>query len=195
MIDLPTTPAPAVLSIEPVDFGGVMGSPLGGSQQRINRVVRWAFTVTMPPLTPEQAREWAAALVEGVESGVRWPVFQVGLTTGSPGSTLVNGGSQSARSLICNGATPGYSTQAGQVISIVTGGNRYCYMIASPSRADASGNITLNLTNNLRAEPADNDVVEIGLPKVEGLLASAPSWIYNVDQVARGFTFTISEIR
>lgn len=196
MIDLPDYPGPAALSWTPIDFGGVVGSELGGSDQRINRLGnRWAVTVTMPPLTPQQALEWSAALVAGVEEGVRWPIIQVGASTGSPGAALVDGASQGGKALDVDGVTPGYVARRGMMVAVVTASKRYCYKLASTTRANSAGELVLNLTSGLRVSPTDNDSVELAAPKIEGFLTDAPSWGFDANRLAQGFAFTIRERR
>ena len=196
VVDLPASPGPASVEWAAVDFGATQKGVLGGAAQRVNRLGnRWAVTVTMPVLTPRQAREWSAALVVALRDGVRWKIRQVGSPTGAPGAIAVNGALQSGRALVCSGANPGYIARAGQFISLAVGGDKFCHLLAANSSADASGNITLQLTEPLRVEPADNDPVELGAPQIEGLLASAPAWSLDVDRLARGFSFTIEESR
>lgn len=196
MIDLPRSPAPSAISWQYVDFGNMQAGALGGTESRVNRLGnRWALTVTMPPMSNADARQWSASLVAAIESGARFRFTQPDFAPGAPGAVLVNGASQAGNSLVCDGATPGYAARKGQFVSIETGSRKYCYMLGATSRADASGNLTLSLVPRLRAEPADNDPVTIGAPEIEGLLMEAPSWAYDVDRVARGFTFTIKESR
>lgn len=196
MITLPSFPGPAAVAWEPIDFGTTLAGGLGGASQRVNRLGnRWSCTVTMPVMTPAQAREWSAALVRGLREGVAWTIRQVGTPTGSPGSVLVAGGSQAGDSLDVDGGTPGYVVRAGQFLSISTGGQRYLYQSASAVRVAADGTATLELEPPLRASPADNSPVEIGRPVIEGLLADVPGWSLDPDRLARGFTFTIMESR
>jgi len=196
LVDLPESPKPAAIAWQLVDFGSMQKGALGGAMQRVNRLGgRWALSVTMPPLTAAQAREGSAALTKGVENGVRIKLVQPDNPTGSPGSVLVNGASQAGSSLVCDGATPGFVARAGMFCTITTGGQRYCYHLTDTTRADASGNLTLNLVPRLRVEPADNDAVELGAPQIEGLLQSVPGWAFDVDRVARGISFVIEETR
>lgn len=195
-VSLPTTPGPTQVMPALVDFGGVLRGPLGGATQLVNRLGgRWSFTVTMPPMEMEDARAWSAALMKARRQGVLWPVPQLDFEIGSPGSPLVNGADQAGASLIVDGLSASYSFEAGQFYSVSTGGRLYLYQIATSGAADGSGNATFASEPLLRTSPSDNDVIEIAAPYIEGILIDAPTWALDVDRIARGFSFTIEEIR
>lgn len=196
LVVLPASPGPRAVAWEPVDFGGTLRGPLGGSAQRVNRLGnRWKVQVTMPVMRPALAREWAGALTSGLRNGVSWKIRQVTTPTGSPGTVLVNGASQSGLSLICDGFNPGYAVRGGQWLNVTTGGNRYLYQSVSTVIGDGSGDATLAIEPALRAEPADNDPVELAVPYIDGLLVTPPGWSIDADRIARGFSFGIEEIR
>lgn len=169
MIDLPDTPGPASVDWNLIDFGGNLTPPLGGAEQRINRLGnRWAATITMPPMSSEEARLWVARLTRGVREGVRFKLRQLGVDVGAPGSPTVNGGGQAGTALNITGATPRYALRVGQCLNIVTGGRRYLYRAYSPVVLGSSGNGTVGIEPPLRAQPANGDSVIIGAPVIEG---------------------------
>lgn len=195
-VELPDSPGPRSLAWEPVDFGGTLQGPLGGAGQRVNRLGnRWRVRVEMPVLTVKQAREWSAALVQGLRLGVLMPIVQPDTYTGTPGSPLVAGAGQAGVELDVDGLTAAYGWKFGQFVSVITSSRRYLYMLSASGVADTSGVATLPIEPPLRVSPGDNDVVEIALPYIEGLLADAPSWMLDVDRLARGFSFAIEEVR
>lgn len=195
-VELPASPGPASVAWEMLDFGGTLQGPLGGAAQRVNRLGnRWKATVTMPALTPVQAREWTAALVQGLRLGVLWRIRQVGTPTGGAGSPLVAGAGQAGFALDIDGMTAGYAWRAGQFISLLLSGRRYVHQLSAAGRAAGAGTAELPLEPALRVTPADNAVVEIGKPYIEGLLEDVPAWSLDVDRLARGFSFTITEAR
>jgi hypothetical protein len=196
MITLPSSPGPRAVSWQPIDFGQTLPGALGGADQRVNRLGnRWACTVELPPMRPEKARAWSAALVRGLQEGVSWRIRQVGTPTGSPGTVLVKGAGQGGLNLLCDGFTNGFVLYAGQWLSILTGGQRYLHQSVSTQVAGASGELTIALDFPLRVTPADNSPVELGAPMIEGLLADVPGWSLDPDRLARGFSFTIAEAR
>lgn len=195
MIELPSDPGPAAINWQPQDFGGNQQGDLGGAIQRVNRLGnRWGVQITMPPMLPDDTLVWQAALMEGLEEGVSMMLCQL-CDFDNSGAVAINGAGQSGKSIICDNATPGYIVKAGQFISVTTGGNSYCYMVASNARADAGGNLAIALTSRLRAEPADDDAVNVAAPKIEGLLAETPTWLYDASRLGLGFSFTIVEAR
>ena len=195
MITLPANPGPASIAWTLVEFGGTQQGALGGSAQRVNRLgSRWRCEVSLPPMPPALAREWAAALSRGLREGVSWRIRQVSTPTGTPGSVLVAGADQAGAELDVDGATPGYVAQAGQWASLLTGGRRYLYQIAAAAQFSGTGTATLQLEPLLRRVPANNDPLELGAPVIEGLLDAPPGWTIDAGRLVRGFTFAIEEV-
>ena len=193
---LPISPGPVALAWELIDFGSTQAGALGGAAQRINRLGgRWRATITLPPMSPALAREWAATLARGLRTGVSWRIRQVSTPTGAPGAVLVNGGSQAGNALIVDGGTAGYVVKVGQWASILTGGQRYLYQLAATTTLSGTGTGTLQIEPALRVQPADNDPVELGAPVIEGLLVAPPGWSIDANRLVNGLTFTIEESR
>lgn len=193
-IDLPATPGPVDIAIRQIDFGGTLKPGLGGPVQRINRNGnRFAIAVQLPPMKPIDARAWLAALNLGVQQGVRWRLRQVELLPGSPGNVRVSGGGQAGSTLAVTGANPNYPFRLGQFFTLVHGGQRYLHQLAAPTNATSGGTATLTIVPPLRIEPSDSDVLEIGQPIVEGLLAdNGFEWSIDRARLA-GISFTILE--
>lgn len=196
LVSLPTSPMPRSVKWQLIDFGTVLRGALGGADQKINRLgARWQAEIELPVMSLADARTWAAALASAQFDGASWRIDQLGLSTGTPGTPLVNGGAQAGRSLTIDGLTAGYRISAGQWLSILTGGQRYLYQASAAVIANASGQATVPLSTALRVQPADNDPVELALPVMEGLLDAAPGWSLDPDWLARGFTFVVAETR
>ena len=144
----------------------------------------------------ELARKWAMLLTMGVEAGgVLFWVRQLGLLPGAPGEPRVAGSGQSGKVLNVSGLTGSYVGQFSQFFTVITGERRYGYKLAAAVRADGAGTASFAIEPALRAEPADGDVLEIGKPYVQGLLADLPEEVSNVSYLAEGFGFTIREAR
>lgn len=172
MIDLPDYPSPVSATPGLVDYGGFLTPSLGGPIQRIERMgTRFGISVTMPPMeNPKTGRIWVARLIKGKQEGARmeWPLQ--GFKPGTPGTIRVNGAGQSGRSLILDGATPGYVAREGQFFSIETNSQHYLYMVAQETIFNASGQATLPIEPMLRVAPADNDLCHFGRPMIEGFI-------------------------
>ena len=193
-VDLPATPGPVEVAIRQIDFGGTLTPGLGGPVQRINRNGnRFAVAVQLPPMKPIDARAWLVALNRGVREGVRWRLRQVELLPGSPGTVRVNGAGQAGTSLQVDGANPNYPFRLGQFFNIIHSGQYYLHQVAAPVNASSTGTATLSIETPLRIEPADNALIEIGQPLVEGLLADN-GFEWSIDRARLvGISFTIME--
>jgi hypothetical protein len=119
----------------------------------------WECDYTLPPIVGNDARAWQVfvALARGGAN-----TFEV-LVTPSKQSPfvsavpLVNGGSQTGRSLVTDGwpvsATPLY---AGQYVTV----NDQLLQLTADVTANGSGQATISFEPPLRASPADNAAIE-----------------------------------
>ena len=173
---LPTDPLPCAPYRGPVvvSLRNDVTSLIGGNRQRNNRKGdHYRVAINMPPLTYDEAREWRS-LMTGADTVVM-SLPQPDVHVGAPGTVLVNGADQLGASLVVDGVTPQYAFTKGQLISIVTGGQRWLYALDADTIADASGAATLTLEVMIRTLHADNDVVEVADPKIEGFPEIDPS--------------------
>ena len=195
-ITLPTTPGAASVRWSLLDWGGEMPTILGGATMRIARLgSRHMLTVTMPPMKMEpDGRIWTARLRQGkIDGDVLFAPTQVDFDAGAPGSPKVDGATTTGPVLPIKGLTPGYQIKEGQWLSIVHAGRRYFHIADDDQTADGSGEVTIAVTPHLRAAMANNDVIELAEPKIEGLLeGDSASW--TVDNArAGGLLFAIVE--
>lgn len=190
VLTLPTTPAPAGMATQLLTNKNVLASALGSDEQeRQRKGSRYALTFRMPPMTYVRSMEWDDLNAEGATVLMR--VFQPGFDTGSPGAPLVNGSGQSGTTLNVKGMTNGYVVRKGQFLSVVTGGRRFLYRAAA--NATVSGGIAaIPLRTMLRYPPANNDVVEIAQPMIEGFVRDLGEQLVGVDRLVQ-LTFTVRE--
>jgi hypothetical protein len=162
----------------------------GGDEQEIRRKgSKYALTYSMPVMTYSTSMAWDDLMAEGDTAVMR--VFQPGFDTGTPGTPLVNGAGQIGSAIVVDGLTPGYVIRKGQFLSIVTGGQRFLYR----ARADVTatgGSATILLRTLLRRPPADNAVVEIAQPMIEGFVRDLGEWSVGIERLV-GLKFTIRE--
>ena len=90
-----------------------------------------------------------------------------------------------------DGLTNGYVIRKGQFLSVVTQGRRFLYR-AKASVTVSGGAATVPLRTMLRFPPADNDVVEIAQPMIEGFIRDLGEWSVGVDRLV-GLQFTVRE--
>jgi hypothetical protein len=192
---LPSTPLAASITPQLVDFGAVITPPLGGEQQRLNRLGnRWALTVQLPPMKIEPAgREWIAALNEAVTDSAVFAFPQVDFAVGTPGATLVNGANQTGSTINLDGFSANYPIRKGQFFSIIIGGRRFLYQSRADIAASAGGVVALPITPMIRKSPADNAVCEFAAPMIEGFLqGQGNQWTVDLARTV-GLEFTIFE--
>jgi hypothetical protein len=132
----------------------------------------WEGVIETAPLDDAYAKTFLAWL----ETVGLWGSFDIrdprytGALSGQT-SILVNGGSQSGTSLICDGATPSVvCVRAGEYFQV---GTEY-KMAISDATADGAGNVTLSFRPALRTSPANNAAVTLNTPRLYGILTSKP---------------------
>lgn len=197
LIDLPQTPSPVpdTISWSPVDYGGIAQSELGGAAQRINRQGnKWKVSFTLPRMTFDDANLWQARCNRGLRMGVRWAILPR-FSIDQEGAPRVAGSGQAGSTLAIDGVARNYLLQNNQPIAIITDGRRYVHKMAEPLRIPSTGAGTLEIEPPLRKEPADNAVVEIATPHIEGLLEAPIGGRFEVDQFMSGMSLTIVEVR
>ena len=185
----------------PTDFEGVSIEPtlitarnelvpaFGGPMQRRNRMgARYQLRVKIEPLEIEDAYEWAD--IDAESEVCVFAIPQPGLETGTPGLPRVRGAGQAGANIVLDGLTPSYAVRKNQWLTIVTAGQRYCYRSRSDVIASATGVLTLPLRTMLRVPPADNDVILLGQPEMEGFCTPDEGcWAIDGNHlIAPGFT-------
>ncbi|MRL69908.1 hypothetical protein [Brevundimonas sp. SPF441] len=187
---LPTDPAPANMGIAMITAKNVLAPAFGdGEQELLRKGSRYALTFQMPPMRYVTSMDWDDLMAEG--DTVVMKVHQPGFDTGAPGTPRVNGAGQSGSALVIDGLTSGYVIRKGQFLSVITQGRRFLYR-AKANVTVSSGTATVPLRTMLRFPPADNDVVEIAQPMIEGFVRDMDSWEVGVDRLVV-LKFTVRE--
>ena len=191
-LSLPIWPAPARMVPRLVSARNDLAPAFGGPTNRFARMgSRYALDVEMPPMKNVDAQDWAD--IDDEAATCILIIRQPGIDTGSPGIPRVNGGSQAGSSLILDGLTPHYALQKNQWLTVTTGGQMFSYRAKSAVVADASGNLTVPMRTMLRVPPANNDVVEIAEPKIEGYVTvTEDAWSVDSAHIV-ALTFSITE--
>lgn len=144
------------------------------------------------PFHPEQARVMVSRLIAAKQEGIRIP-FPLQHSQGSPGAPLLNGAVTTGRVIVLDGLTPGYTCKEGYWLSLVKSGQHYLHSVRTGGVANASGQLTMTLNEMLRTDFADNTVVHLAKPMVEGLVDGDEwAWQLSVDQVTP-IEFTLEE--
>lgn len=196
VISLPTNPSPNGMTPMLRDFGGTLTPFLGGPEQLIVRAgTRFGARVSLPPLrTNELGRIYISRLLQGRQNFalLRWPLLE--FDPGTPGTPLVATAASSGTSLALKGLTAGYVLKEGQFFSVISGGQRYLYMVTADVTASGAGTATATIFPLLRKAVSVNDVVEIAQPMIEGLISSGDELSWEIaSNRFMGISFTIME--
>lgn len=194
MIELPDGVVPNSVSPELIDRGGYQGDSV---LLRVDRPGnRYRVAVTLPPLpNADLGRLAVARLLKGKTQGLRIEWQLVGIDQGSPGAPRIKGAGQAGDEIAIDGCRVGYGVSEGYWLSIETDGQHYLYNVAEPATADGAGEMTIKLTPELRKSPADNDVVHLQKPMIEGaVLGDRQAWEYSLAHHV-GIGFEIEEAR
>jgi hypothetical protein len=195
MIELPDAVVPNGIEIALMDFGGFQRPPLGGPIQRVNRLGnRFRASVSLPPMpNAEMGRIVVSRLIRAKVEGIRLELPLAGVEQGSPGSPLIQGAGQAGTSLVADGFRPGFGISEGFWLNVVTGGRYYLYNAAGSTAANGSGVATIPITPALRKSPADNDVIVLQRPMIEGfVVGDEVSWQISLAHHI-GISFEIEE--
>ena len=157
----PSSPAFQSLNIQSIQPTFISRAISGRRQARQIGGQFWKMTATFPPMT---RAEFAPIYAFIIAQRGRYESFTlvppvVGNPQGSAGGTpLVNGGSQTGRSLVTDGWTVSTAIfKAGDYLKLA--GNDKVYMITADVSSDGSGNATISIEPALVSSPADNAVV------------------------------------
>jgi hypothetical protein len=156
---------------------------------------RFAVNVTAGPFYAEEARSLLALVMAAKYGGeglrMRYPL-QWSQSGGGP--TVIDGAiTGPTRTLPIKGGTPGFVIKQGWFLSIESGGQHFFHSVATSAQVAPDGTATLTVTPEMKRPFADNTVVNIAAPRIEGLVANAEiAWPLNGDKIAP-VIFTIEE--
>ena len=169
---------PTTNTFELVSNTRTFQSPLTNAVQTTSRKGSlWRASLQFNNLSGDDRQEMQAFLVKLNGQQHRFTLHDHSFTRrGAGGGTLVvNGGSQSGTSLVCDGATASVSNylRAGDYISF----NNELHMVVADANSDAGGNVTLSIAPPIRKTPADDTIISYTSP-VSGvfMLAGPASW-------------------
>ncbi|MGV1682900.1 hypothetical protein [Sphingopyxis sp. NJF-3] len=195
MIELPADPAPNGVQPTLLDFGMNLRPSTGAAVLRVDRKgSRYRLQVSFPPMLPSVSRIFVARLLKAKREGLRIAFPLIDVPQGAPGSPVVDGAGQTGTSLAIRGLTPGYAAKEGYWLSIEDeNGQHFLHNVSEAARADGSGEVTLNITPELRAPFLDGATVHLAKPMVEGFVdGNEWSWTIPVNKLV-AIEFTLEE--
>lgn len=196
----PAAAAPALLKFRKVAAVSASTSPFTHEQQiYAHQGDRLECDVEFPIQSRAEANAVIGFLLalNGMEGtflmGPRNAATAAGAATGTP---LVNGGSQTGRSLITDGWSAGVTgiLLAGDYIQLGSGSSARLHPIAQDVNSNGSGQATLELGTRLRSSPSDNAAITVINPVgVWRLAANTVEWSEQQALLWGGITFTARE--
>jgi len=196
MINLPTSPAPADYAVTLIDYGSTLTPPLGGAEQRINRLgSKFRVAFAMPPMrNKDEGRVFVSRLIRGKSEGARIPLPLSGIDVGSPGSPVIAGAAQIGRIINFSGFSSGYEIKEGQPFSIQdAAGTHFLHYASAPATADAGGAATITIDPAVRVVFNNNAPCHFETPMIEGLVEGDNlEWGMSVDHLLQ-LEFAIRE--
>lgn len=180
--------------LEPVRNSRAQRAGTGGSLSPISRPGdHWSVEVNPVVLSTACGRRLLADIVRGVGERLRVPIPQRGLDIGAPGTPRVKGAGQSGASLLLDGVTPYYAFRKGQFITVKTPEGPTAHLISADAVADAAGEVTITFWPIMWLEPADNGLVEVLEPYIEGLIVDEGGQASGVFPAVMTDAFTVAE--
>lgn len=154
----PTTPTPATLNLKSIQPLLVSTSHSLKRQVRSRGGQRWGFSLTYPPLFRSALAPLQAFLLAqrgGYETFTFYhPLQRVPQGTWA-GTPLVKGGSQTGRSIACDGFNIGATVKAGDWVKF--NGHAKVYQVTADASGSLGGELTLSIEPAVVTSPADNE--------------------------------------
>lgn len=191
---LPTLPRRVEYSIREINRDRALEPSFGGGDETlIQRIgTRHEIVVSVPAIASVGCGPaLVAALTLGKSLGAVMPIPEPKLPAEPYGSPLVSGAGQLGSSVDVDGLTPGVPIAAGKWLSVIVSGRRYAYFTTADVIADGSGEAALPIYPMIRRSPADNAVVELATPMIEGRVILSDRDVRRIG--ALSFSFTIRE--
>lgn len=176
-----------------VDAGGPADGSLGGGSDYINRPgYRYGVQYTLPQIpSAKEARIFQSLLEQGSREDVSYP-WPLDFRPSAAGAPVIDGSTPPAGIIPMRGLVPGVVLRVGQPFAVVLADESgSIHKVRTETIADDSGEASVPVFPLSRTTFADGLMVEIGHPRIRGLLswdgASQPA------HGRRGFSFTITE--
>lgn len=188
-LTIPTHTGVSQVEMTASNVVAITESPFTLSQQVVKHAgERWSAVVTIPPVKRADAEYWNSFFLRlrgkfgTFLLGDPSSATPRGSASATPGTPLVNGGSQTGNELDIDGlplSATGYLL-AGDYIQLGSGSTARLYKVLQEVNSNASGEATLNLWPNLRTSPTDNSAVVVSNARgVFRLSANEATWSVN----------------
>lgn len=184
----PTVKNPRDIVIRARSTVGMTASPFSHEQQTyVHQGESWELDVSLPPMKRANAAAWHAFLtaLNGREG-----TFVMGDLVGAnprgtwSGTPLVNGSSQTGKTLNVDGVSAGATALAGDWFQLGSGSTTRLHQVVQDATANGSGQLVLEIWPRLRASPADNAPLTITSAKgIWRLASNTREWSIGLAQI------------
>lgn len=176
-LSLPSVRSSREIEIVGDSVVGMSVSPFTREQQvYVHQGEQWRARVMLPAMKRANAEEWVAFLIalNGLEGTFLMgdPSASTPRGTWSGGGPLVNGSSQTGKSMNIDGLTASVTIKKGDWFQLGSGSGSKLHKIVLDVTANGSGQAAIDFWPRLRASPTDNDALTIASPKGVWRLAS-----------------------
>lgn len=166
------------MTIRARSTAGVSVSPFTGEQQvYVHQGEVWEADFELPPMVRADAEEWIGGFLLALNG--REGTFLAGDPLGTLArgtwagqSPLVNGASQTGKTLAVDTLTAASTAKPGDWLQLGSAGTTRLHKVTALGTANGSGQVTLDIWPRLRSSPADNAAVTIASAKGIWRLAS-----------------------
>ena len=197
-LNLPSSPSPRSVVIRARSVVGIAVSPFSMAQQiYAHQGDCWEMDIELPPMQRAAAADWQAFFLglNGMEGTFLMgdPVNTAARGSWAGASPLVNGASQTGKTLAVKSCGAGATIKAGDWLQLGSGTSAHIHQVVQDATADGSGNATLEIWPRLRSSPADAAAITIASPKGAWRLASnVREYSIDIGQIY-GFKFSAIE--
>lgn len=180
--------------MRPIKTGRVARSGIGGAALPLaNLGDHWAIEVDAGAMGAGCGRALLADIVRGDGEPVRVEIPQLDIETGPAGAPKVNGAGQNGALLVLDGFTPQYIIRKGWFFTVENADLPSIHLVTATVVANAGGNATVSFWPGLRTIPADNTVINITAPWIEGLIDEGGDHETGLGRAMTLDTFVIEE--
>jgi len=204
------TAMPTNVGFRSVIFGltpntAIFRSPTNNAMQTVELPgAQWRGTWEVTRMTVANAGQWKAFLTDLMGSAGRFDAFDPSQTAPegaySSGSDtpLVNGASQTGKSLITDGWRNSITNVLipGDAFELTISSVKRLFMVTANTSSNGSGQATISIAPPLPASPTNNLALVFATPKVEMMLVDDGQGLWNVpvNKLMSGFSFSGVEV-
>lgn len=194
-ITLPPLPRGAEYAIRHVRASETQRSGTRGSLTGLNRQGdHWAVEIDPGALATFCGRALLADIVRGTGERIRVPLPQnTGWSSTSLGEPRVNGGGQAGSLLSVDGLWYGVPILKGSFFTLETAEGSSAHIVTASVFGDEAGQADIPFWPMLWREPADNDVLKMHNPYIEGFIVDDGDQASGSFPLVRTDAFTIEE--